>query len=202
MKSIFIANSKGGCGSTSLSYLMSAYYNLDCITNTQPMMDFRSLTVFSSSASRIPKNLLKSENAIYDLRGSDVKLQSLLNDLASVVSHFIIPTATDAVSLSHTVNLANHAQALGLPVSIVINNYRTEKNLSTAHTSLRDLLPHTPIFSLRYTTLFGRLTYDGRAWLEKVHHSKGEGRLLNTLHQIHGMFDQILNFTEGSQHAK
>ncbi|MDP5459597.1 hypothetical protein [Alishewanella sp. SMS8] len=202
MKSIFIANSKGGCGSTSLSYLMSAYYNLDCITNTPPMMDFRSQTVFSSSASRIPKNLLKSENAIYDLRGSDVQLQSLLNDLASVVSHFIIPTATDAVSLSHTVNLANHAQALGLPVSIVINNYRTEKNLSTAHISLRDLLPQTSIFSLRYTTLFGRLTYDGRAWLEKVHHSKGEGRLLNTLDQIHEMFDQILNFTEASQDAK
>ncbi|MDP5207840.1 hypothetical protein ORI99_12470 [Alishewanella sp. SMS9] len=202
MKSIFIANSKGGWGATSLSYLMAAYYNLDCITNTPPMMDFRSQTVFSSSASRIPKNLLKSENAIYDLRGSDVQLQSLLNDLASVVSHFIIPTATDAVSLSHTVNLANHAQALGLPVSIVINNYRTEKNLSTAHISLRDLLPQTSIFSLRYTTLFGRLTYDGRAWLEKVHHSKGEGRLLNTLDQIHEMFDQILNFTEASQDAK
>lgn len=202
MKSIFIANSKGGCGSTSLSYLMSAYYNLDCITNTQPMMDFRSLTVFSSSASRIPKNLLKSENAIYDLRGSNDKLQSLVNDLAPVVSHFIIPTATDAVSLSHTVNLVNHAHALGLPVSIVINNYRTDKNLNAAHLALREQLPHTAIYSLRYTTLFGRLTYDGREWLEKVHHSKGEGRLLNTLGQIHEMFDQILGFTEGGQHAK
>lgn len=202
MKSIFIANSKGGCGSTSLSYLMSAYYNLDCITNTQPMMDFRSLTVFSSSANRIPKNLLKSENAIYDLRGSNDKLQSLVNDLAPVVSHFIIPTATDAVSLSHTVNLVNHAHALGLPVSIVINNYRTDKNLNAAHIALRDLLPHTPIFSLRYTTLFGRLTYDGRAWLEKVHHSKGEGRLLNTLDQIHEMFDEILGYKEGCQYEK
>ena len=202
MKSIFIANSKGGCGSTSLSYLMSAYYNLDCITNTQPMMDFRSLTVFSSSASRIPKNLLKSENAIYDLRGSYVQLQSLLNDLASVVSHFIIPTATDAVSLCHTVNLVNHAHALGLPVSIVINNYRTEKNLNAAHLALREQLPHTAIYSLRYTTLFGRLTYDGREWLEKVHHSKGEGRLLNTLDQILEMFDEVLEQTEGCQHAK
>ncbi len=202
MKSIFIANSKGGCGATSLSYLMSAYYNLDCITNTQPMMDFRNLNVFSSSASRVPKNLLKSENTIFDLRGSDDKLQSLINDLASVVSHFIIPTATDAVSLCHTVNLANHAHALGLPVSIVINNYRTEKNLSAAHIALRQQLPHTPIFSLRYTTLFGRLTYDGRAWLEKVHHTKGEGRLLITLDQIHEMFDQILDLTEGCQHGK
>lgn len=202
MKSIFIANSKGGCGSTSLSYLMSTYYNLDCITNTPPMMDFRSLTVFSSSASRIPKNLLKSENAIYDLRGSNDKLQSLVNDLAPVVSHFIIPTATDAVSLLHTVNLVNHAHALGLPVSIVINNYRTEKNLNAAHLALREQLPHTAIFSLRYTTLFGRLTYDGREWLEKVHHSKGEGRLLNTLDQIHEMFDQILGQTEGYQHAE
>jgi hypothetical protein len=202
MKSIFVANSKGGCGSTSLSYLMAAYYNLHYISNTQPKMDFRSLDVFSSSVSRLPKKLLRSENTIYDLRGSEGKLKMLVTDLASMVSHCIIPTATDAVSLCHTVNLVKHALLLGLPVSIVINNYRTEKTLEVAHTELHSLLPHIPIFSLRYTTLFGRLSYDGREWLEKVHHTKGEGRLLNTLHQIHETFDLIIGSTDGSQHAK
>lgn len=71
-----------------------------------------------------------------------------------------------------------------------------------AFVDLRAQLPHTKIYSLRYTTLFGRLSYDGREWLEKVHHTKGEGQLLNTLHQIHEMFAQIVGVTGGSKNGK
>lgn len=49
MKSILVANSKGGCGTTFISYLMANYLKLHYISNTEPKMDFRSLDVFSSS---------------------------------------------------------------------------------------------------------------------------------------------------------
>lgn len=202
MKSIVVANSKGGCGVSFLSFLLADHYNLHCVSNSDPKLDFQSLDIFSGSVSRVPKKMLRVYDTVYDLRAPQDKLALLVKDLSAVVSHLIIPTATDAVSLCHTVELARFAQTLNLPVSVVINNYRTEKNLSMAFADLRAQLPHTKIYSLRYTTLFGRLSYDGRAWLKKVHHTKGEGRLLNTLHQIHEMFDQILGFTRGSQHAK
>lgn len=202
MKSIVVANSKGGCGVSFLSFLLADHYDLHCVSNSDPKLDFRSLDIFSGSASRVPKKMLRAYDIVYDLRAPQDKLALLVKDLSAVVSHLIIPTATDAVSLYHTVELARFAQTLNLPVSIVINYYRTEKNLSMAFADLRAQLPHTKICSLRYTTLFGRLSYDGREWLEKVHHTKGEGRLLNSLQQIHEMFDLIVGVTGGCKNGK
>lgn len=163
-------------------------------------MDFKSLDIFSGSSNKIPKKLQFQQNTVYDLKAPLERLQYLMADAASVVSHCIIPTATDAISINHTIQVAKLAQQLNIPVSVVINNYRTEKALVLANAVLAEQLPYTRLYELRSTTLFGRLSFDGRDWLEKVHHTKGEGRLLQTLKLINEKFKTIL-LHRGVEHA-
>lgn len=201
MGSTLITNTKGGCGVTFLAYLLAYYFNLHCVSNSDPLMDFKSLDVFSSSSNKIPETMLFQQNTVYDLKGPLEQLKLLMADASSMVSNCIIPTATDAISINHTIQVARLAQQFNIPVSVVINNYRTEKALTLAQTVLSDQLPQTSLYELRSTTLFGRLSFDGRDWLEKVHHTKGEGRLLQTLKLINEKFDSIL-LNKGEQHVQ
>ncbi len=195
---ILITSMKGGVGKSSIGYNLAVHLDCLCITNDITVPKHADIIQIPTDKKRLPKELLELPSAVYDFGAMSTMLDRKLSHVLSFCDLVIIPTRTDARSLEATQRTYELIQEAGVPVVIIVNHYRVQKKHDVALAMLRSKLgKHIPILAIRETTLFDRVSQDGREWLQRIHDDRGARTLSKTQRAHEQVYDYILSLVEG-----
>ncbi|WP_415899305.1 hypothetical protein [Neptuniibacter sp. QD48_11] len=186
-----VTSMKGGVGKSSISVNLSAHTGSQYITNdiTPPAIeDFIQIPL---NKKKIPADLAQLENAVFDLGALSTLLDTKIAHAARFCDVIIIPTRTDSRSIAATLKTYELLQDAGKPIVIIINHFRDQKKHEAARDQLLSAVGRTPIYSIRETTLFDRISRDGIAWLLNIQNTKGLYMLQKTVQKHNAVYDRI-----------
>lgn len=189
---ILFTSVKGGVGKSSIAFNLSAYINSTYITNDVIAIDDAAVIHIERNKKRIPTSLLSEEDIVFDFGAMSTHIDPKVSHALNLCDVVVIPTMTDPRSLQATIDTVNFAKAANKPIAIIINNFTNQKKFDQARQYLINTLGHLPIFTIRSTTLFERVSRDGREWLQNVHNDYGEHQLNKTRVAHEAVYDEVL----------
>lgn len=193
---ILFTSYKGGVGKSSIAFNFAAYINSTYITNDLIAIDDEAVIQLDTKIKRIPSEHLSEADIIFDFGAMSTQVDPKMTHALKMSDVIAIPTLTDARSLQATIDMVNFAKAVNTPIAIIINNFTNQKKFDLARQHLIDALGHLPIFAIRSTTLFERVSRDGRNWLQNIHNDRGEHQLNKTRASHEEIYDAILKLGE------
>jgi len=189
---VLFTSFKGGVGKSSISFNFAVYTNSKCLTNDIIAPSDDSIIQIEPGKKKIPLKYLKSSNMVLDFGAMSTQLDPKVAHAVKLADIVVIPTLTDPRSHQATIDTVNLVKASGKPVVLIINNYKHEREFEETRQYLTTALGRLPVFGIKSTTLFNRVSKDGRDWLRNVHHDKGEYQLNKTRVKHEAVYDQIL----------
>ncbi len=196
MKIIF-TSFKGGVGKSSIAFNVAAHINSTYITNDMIAIDDKAVIQIEPKKRRIPAQYCSETDIVLDFGAMSTQIDPKVSHALSMSDVVVIPTLTDARRLQATIDTVNLVKEANKPIAIIINNFTNKKKFAQARQHLIDALGRLPIVAIRSTTLFERVSRDGRDWLQNVHNDKGEHQLNKTRAFHEAVYDAILKLGEG-----
>lgn len=193
MKVLFI-NYKGGVGKSSIAFNFSAYTNSIYITNDITAINDATVVQIETKRKRIPAKYLNEKDITLDFGAMSTQVDHKVVDAINLSDVVVIPTQTDARSLQATVDTFNLINPKGKPMVIIINNFTSQAKFDRARHYLINTLGKVPVLAIRSTTLFERVSQDGRDWYQNIHNNMGEYQLNKTRLLHEQIYDVILSF--------
>lgn len=194
---ILFTSYKGGVGKSSIAFNFAAYINSIYITNDIIAINDEAVVQIEPKKRRIPVQFCSETDAVFDFGAMSTQIDPKVSHALSICDVVAIPTMTDARSLQGTVDTVNFAKAANKPLAIIINNFTNQKKFDQARQHLIKTLGPLPVFAIRSTTLFERVSRDGRDWLQNVHNDHGEHQLNKTRAAHEAVYDAILKLGDG-----
>jgi len=195
MKVLF-TSFKGGVGKSSIAYNFALYTGYTYLTNDIIAPDSDFIIQIEPGKRRIPRKHLQIDDLVLDFGAMSTQLDAKVSHAVQQADLVVVPTLTDARSRQATIDTVNLVRASGKPVAIIINNYRLQKEFEATRDYLLSRLGRIPIFDMKATTLFSRVSRDGAEWLLNVHHDKGEYQLNKTRQKHEAVYDRLLALGE------
>lgn len=192
MKTLFVSL-KGGVGKSCLATFMAANYGLPYVTNdlTPPQSEEETIQI-DTNKKRIPKHILDLDDVVYDFGAISTYLDPKIGQLVNHVDLIVVPTRTDPRSIEATIETVNLLFGSEVPIVIIINNFRKMNKYETTRDKLINKLGEMPIYYIKETTLFDRMTTDGLEWYSNIDHAMGEHQLQKTNQFITGVFRRVI----------
>lgn len=188
---ILVVSLKGGVGKSSIALSIADLYGYTYVTNDLITSNNTNAIQVSPNRKRIPKEHLQIEDVVFDFGAMSTQIDPKVAQAVNHCDIIIVPTLTDQRSLQATLSTVKLVEGKEKPVVIIINNFTKKKKYQEACDYLEANINNPLIFSIRTTTLFERVAKDGRQWLERVKHIKGEYQLKKTLAKHQEVYDQI-----------
>ena len=181
MKTLFLSL-KGGVGKSSIATVMASITGYSYVTNdlTVPTAHKDKIIQIESNKKRIPKSILDLEDTIFDFGANSTHLDPKISQLLYHVNLIIIPMLPDQRSLVATLETIRLLDEIKVPIVIIINNFKDMRKYEKFRDILINKLGKTPIYYIRETTLFNRITEDGYDWYQNIHNAMGEYQLQKT----------------------
>lgn len=189
---ILFTSVKGGVGKSSIAFNLAAYVNYTYVTNDIIAIDDDTAIQIEPKKRRIPVQLSSEPNIVFDFGAMSTQIDPKVSHALNICDVVVIPTMTDPRSLQATIDTVNFAKEANKPIAIIINNFTNPKKCNQARQHLIKNLGRLPIFTIRYTTLFERVSRDGRDWLQNIHNDNGEHQLNKTRIAHEAIYDEIL----------
>lgn len=186
-----ITSMKGGVGKSSIGLNLSVHTSSQYITNDITPPAIVDVIQIPLKKKTIPAELTKLENVVFDLGALSTLLDTKIAHAARFCDVIIIPTRTDSRSIVATLKTYELLQDAGKPIVIIINHFRDQKKYEAARDQLLSALGRTPIFSIRETTLFDRISNAGISFALNIQNYKGLHMLQKTTHKHNAIYDQI-----------
>lgn len=194
---VLVTSLKGGVGKSSIALNLAAYLGCPYVTNDIAAPQHLDIIQIPSNKQRISKEIMALESAVYDFGAMSTLLDPKVSHAASFCDLIVIPTRTDARSLEATRETYKLLKDAGKPIVIIINHFRDSKKHDTARDYLRTHLGHrVPILAIRETTLFDRVSANGRDWLQNIHNIQGLHTLSKTQLAHEAVYDHIRSLAE------
>ncbi len=187
-----ITNLKGGTGKSAIALNFAAYTDSLYITNDLTAPAHHDVVQIEPDKKRIPLSLTREKDVVFDFGALSTYLDPKVSQVLNLCDVIIIPTRPDPRSISATLKTYELVLESGKPIIIIINHFRDWKKYDTARDQLINQLGRVPIFSIRETTLFDRVSRDGVDWLLNVHNEKGEYQLNKTRQTHETIYDRIV----------
>ena len=195
---ILFTSYKGSVGKSSIAFNIAAYINSTYVTNDIITIDDDAATnQIEPGLKRIPFQYRSKQNIVFDFGAMSTQVDPKVAHAVDMCDLVVVPTLTDVRSLQATIDIVNFVRAANKPIAVIINNFRDQKKFTLARRHLIDSLGHIPIFAIRATTLFERVSRDGRDWFQNVHNDKGEHQLNKTRIAHEAIYDAILKLGDG-----
>lgn len=195
MKVLFLSI-KGGVGKSSIAVNFATYTNSFYITNDIVCTQDKQFAQIEPNKKHIPLRYLSKSDLVIDFGGMYSQLDPKITKAVRLADVIIIPTLTDTRSLEATILTVQLVKPAGKPIVIIINNFKDQKKCDAARQLLFDRLGRLPIFEIRTTTLFERVSLDGREWYANIHNDKGQYQLNKTRIQHEVIYDHIIAIGE------
>ncbi|GAA0695274.1 hypothetical protein GCM10009104_23700 [Marinobacterium maritimum] len=187
-----ITSMKGGVGKSSISYNLAVHLGCICITNDLTVPQHDDIIQIPTGKNRIPKGLTSLDSAVFDFGAMSTMLDKKISHALQLCDLVIIPTRIDARSLEATLETYKLVKEAGKPIVIIINHFRDWKKHDAARDHLLSKLGNrVPILAIRETTLFDRVSRDGREWLLNIHNDRGAHMLSRTQRAHEVVYDRI-----------
>jgi MinD superfamily P-loop ATPase len=192
MKALFLSL-KGGVGKSCLATFMAANYDLTYVTNdlVSPQRK-EGIIQIESNKKRIPKAILALDDVVFDFGANSTYQDPKISQLVKHVDLIVVPTLTDPRSLEATIKTVKLLNDVEIPIIIIINKFRQMPKYETARDRLINALGRIPIYYIKETTLFDRMTTDGQEWYRNIDHVMGEYQLKKTNRFINNVFERII----------
>lgn len=194
---ILFTSFKGGVGKSSIAFNIAAYINSNYVTNDIIAIDDESVIQIEPKKRRIPVQFCSETDVVFDFGAMSTQIDPKVSHALNLCDVVVIPTMTDARSLQATIDTVNFVKATHKPIAIIINNFTNQKKFDQARQHLIKTLGRLSIFAIRSTTLFERVSRDGRDWLQNVHNDHGEHQLNKTRVAHEAVYDAILKLGGG-----
>lgn len=195
MKYLF-TSLKGGVGKTAISVNFTSYINSLYVTNDLSSPSLHNVEQIESNKRRIPKHLTNIDNIVFDLGAMSTKIDPKVTHALTLFDVIVIPTRPDPRSLAATIATYDFVRHVGKPVVIIVNHVRDERKYDIACKELRKQLGNLPIFKIRETTLFDRVSIDGLEWYNNIHNIHGEYQLNKTRLAHEAIYEKIVAIGE------
>ncbi|MCP4595394.1 hypothetical protein [Neptuniibacter sp.] len=186
-----VTSIKGGVGKSSIGLNLAMRTGSQYITNDITPPAIEDVIQIPINKKKIPADLAQLENAVFDLGALSTLLDPKIAHAASFCDVIIIPTRTDARSVAATLKTYELLQDAGKPIVIIINHFTDERKRDTARDRLWSALGRIPIFSMKNTTLFDRVSADGIDWYLNVLNIWALHTLHKTIHKHNDIYDRI-----------
>ncbi|MCP4595425.1 hypothetical protein [Neptuniibacter sp.] len=190
---------KGGVGKSSISVNLSVHTGSQYITNDITPPSIEDFIQIPPNKKKIPADLTKLENAVFDLGALSTLLDPKVAHAASFCDVIIIPTRTDSRSIAATLKTYELLQDAGKPIVIIINHFRDQKKFEATRDQLWSTLGRVPVASIRETTLFDRISNAGIVFALNIQNAKGLHMLQKTVQKHNAVYDRI---TAIGEHGK
>ena len=192
-------NTKGGTCKTSLATAYSYLYNFPILTNDtlnhvyqdQELLGTRIYKLGVNKSSLNPAIFKSNKNLICDLSSSMSVLDSKIPAILRKTDILVIPTLTDNNSLLATATTLKLVQKYVKNIHIIVSRIENSKDLLYAKEYFKHL--NLPIYAVKKTRLFHRLSQDGQELFNQIHNTNGEWQLKQTLKEIALVFEEISN---------
>lgn len=191
---ILTTSLKGGVGKSSISTLLASAFDYHYITNDLSVPSHHNVTQIEPNKKRIPAELLKLENVIYDFGALSTHLDAKVSHALNYCDLVIVPTRPDPRSIEATIETVKLIQGSGKPIVIIVNDFRDSRAFDNARDQLINQLGRMPIFWIKHTTLFDRISRDGIDWYSNIDHAMGEYQLRKTNNHILRTLKRVLRY--------
>ncbi len=189
---VLFTSYKGGVGKSSLAYNFAIYTCKRYLTNDIISIDDVAIIQIEPKKRSIPAQHRYETDTVFDFGAMSTQLDPKINQAVQLAHVVVIPTLTDPRSLQATVDTAKLVADKGKPIAVIINNFTDQRKFEMAKQYLIDRLGPLPIYAIRATTLFERVSRDGKAWLQNIHSHHGEHQLQKTQAGHENVYDAIL----------
>ncbi|MEM5536572.1 hypothetical protein WNY58_09230 [Neptuniibacter pectenicola] len=186
-----VTSIKGGVGKSSIALNLAAHSGSQYITNDITTSAIEEVIQIPINKKRIPAELTKLENTVFDLGALSSLLDPKIAHAASFCDVVIIPTRTDPRSIAATIKTHQLIKDAGKPIVIIINHFKDNKKHDAARSQLLNALGKVPILAIRETTLFDRVSGDGIEWFLNIQNVKGLYMLQRTAEAHSVVYDRI-----------
>ena len=186
-----VTSMKGGVGKSSIALNLAAYTGSQYITNDITIPRGADIIQIPPGKKRIPKELSEQTHTVFDFGALSTLLDPKIAHAARFCDVIIIPTRTDPRSITATIKTFQLVEDAGKPIVVVINHFKDSKKHDFARDRLLSALGRIPIFAIRETTLFDRVSRDGVEWFVNIHNERGAHRLQQTAQYHSGIYDRI-----------
>lgn len=191
MKYLF-TSFKGGVGKTAISINFADYINHSYVTNDLSTPSHIQVEQIETNKKRIPAHLTKISDIVFDFGAMSTKVDPKITQALKLCDVIIIPTRPDPRSVAATIETYLFVKSVNKPIVIIINHVRDERKYESARKEIISKLGIIPIFKIRETTLFDRVTADGIDWYNNINHEKGEYQLNKTRLAHEAVYDAIV----------
>lgn len=186
-----ITSMKGGVGKSSLGLNLAAHSDSQYVTNDIITASIKDVIQIPINKKRIPAALTKLDNVVFDLGALSSLLDPKVAHAVKFCDVVIIPTRTDPRSIAATIETHRLIKEAGKPIVVIINHFKDQKKHDAARSQLLNALGKVPIFAIRETTLFDRVSADGIEWFLNIQNAKGLYKLQRTAEVHAGVYDRI-----------
>ncbi|MDF1882611.1 ParA family protein [Sulfurimonas sp. SAG-AH-194-C21] len=193
---------KGGVGKTSIATNIALNNNYTLVTNDVVTDLSRLQTInthlIDSKLKKIPSRYLKGDrDIVFDMGAMTGLVDPKVMHAIKLADGVIIPTLTDARSISATIETIQFVQQAEIEnIFIIVNRVANEKEFLEVAAQLSSYIDECSIYMMKNTTLFKHIARDGSKWYQNIHHEKGNYMLQRTKNLHNEIYEEIIDLTE------